>query len=95
MPIHEEPVVGAFYEDEEGKTFEVTSFDENVGTIGIQHSDGTPDEIDLDDWYGMELEQVESDDPAEDDEEEAVVKDDADDDDDDEEDIDEDIDEEE
>lgn len=61
--MHEEPVVGAFYEDQEedGRTFEVLAFDENIGTIEIQYSDGTTGEIDLDDWYGMELEQLESD----------------------------------
>lgn len=69
MPMYEEPVVGAFYEDreEDGRTFEVTAFDENDGTIEIQYSDGSTDEIDLDDWYGMDLEQLESD--EEDDEE--------------------------
>ena len=63
MPMHEEPVVGAFYEnlEEDGRTFEVTAFDENDGTIEIQYSDGSTDEIDLDDWYGMDLEQLESD----------------------------------
>lgn len=63
MPMYEEPVVGAFYEDleEDGRTFEVIAFDENDGTIEIQYSDGTSDEIDLDDWYGMDLEQLESD----------------------------------
>ncbi|GAB4511332.1 MAG: hypothetical protein Tsb0026_14210 [Sulfuricaulis sp.] len=63
MPMHEEPVVGAFYEDqeEEGRTFEVLAFDENIGTIEIQYSDGTTGEIDLDDWYGMDLEKLESD----------------------------------
>ena len=67
MPMHEEPVVGAFYEDreEDGRTFEVTAFDENDGTIEIQYSDGTTDEIDLDDWYGMDLEQLESDEEEE------------------------------
>ena len=72
MPMYEEPVVGAFYEDreEDGRTFEVTAFDENDGTIEIQYSDGTTDEIDLDDWYGMDLEQLESD--EEEDEEDDV-----------------------
>jgi hypothetical protein len=62
MPMYEEPVVGAFYADreEDGRTFEVIAFDENDGTIEIQYGDGTTDEIDLDDWYGMDLEQLES-----------------------------------
>lgn len=60
MPMHEEPVVGVFYEDqgEDGRTFEVTAFDENAGTIEIQYNDGATDEIDLDDWYGMDLAQL-------------------------------------
>ena len=60
--MYDEPVVGAVYEDREddGRTFEVISFDENDGTIEIQYSDNTSDEIDLDDWYGMDLEQLES-----------------------------------
>ena len=66
MPMYEEPVVGAFYEDEDGRTFEVVSFDENDGTIEIQYSDSTSDEIDLDDWYGLDLEKLESDDEDED-----------------------------
>ncbi len=65
MPMYEEPVVGAFYEDEDGRTFEVISFDENDGTIEIQYSDNTSDEIDLDDWYGLDLERLESDDEDE------------------------------
>lgn len=65
MPMYEEPVVGGFYEDEDGRTFEVISFDENDGTIEIQYSDNTSDEIDLDDWYGLDLERLESDDEDE------------------------------
>jgi len=87
MPMYEEPVVGAFYEDEDGRTFEVVSFDENDGTIEIQYSDSTTDEIDLDDWYGLDLERLETDDEDEDavdkTEEDAVPEDDVDDEDDD------------
>lgn len=68
MPMHEEPVVGAVYEDEDGRTFEVTAFDENEGTIEVEYEDGTPDEFDLDDWYGMDLELLESEDEDEDEE---------------------------
>ena len=71
MPMYEEPIVGAVYEDEDGRQFEVTAFDENDGTIDIQYKYGTPDEIDLDDWYGMDLEQMELD---EDDDEEELDK---------------------
>lgn len=90
MPMYEEPVVGTVYEDEDGKTFEVISFDENIGTLEVQFADGTKNEIDLDDWYGMDLEEVESED--EDDSEvdaEEVTEDEDEDQDDDEEDVDE------
>jgi Family of unknown function (DUF6763) len=87
MPMYEEPVVGAFYEDEDGRTFEVVSFDENDGTIEIQYADNTSDEIDLDDWYGLDLERLETDDEEDDAsgkvEEDAVPDDDLDDEDDD------------
>ena len=71
MPMYEEPVVGAFYEDEDGRSFEVIAFDENDGSIEIQYGDSTTDEIDLDDWYGLDLERLESDEEDEDDLEEA------------------------
>ncbi len=66
MPMYEEPVVGAFYEDEDGRSFEVIAFDENDGSIEILYSDSTTDEIDLDDWYGLDLERLESDEEDED-----------------------------
>ena len=58
MPIEEEPIVGAVYENEEGRSFEVISFDEDLGTIEVQYEDETVEEIDLDAWYEMELKRV-------------------------------------
>ena len=58
MPIEEEPIVGATYEDEEGRSFKVTSFDEDEGAIEIQFEDETVNEMDLDAWYEMELKRV-------------------------------------
>lgn len=91
MPMEEEPVVGKVYEDADGLVFEILAFDEDDGTIEIQYADGSLDEIDLDTWYEMDLQQVKTADKAEgeeaeeDDEEEEkkpkVVKDDDDDDD--------------
>ncbi|MHB8536098.1 MAG: DUF6763 family protein [Sulfuricaulis sp.] len=76
-------MVGVFYEDEDGRTFEVVSFDENDGTIEVQYADNTTDEIDLDDWYGLDLERLESDEEDDDDAvdkvDESVVADDDDD----------------
>jgi hypothetical protein len=80
MPMYEEPVVGAFYEDEDGRSFEVIAFDENDGSIEIQYGDITTDEIDLDDWYGLDLERLGSDEEDEDDLEEKETSDASDDD---------------
>lgn len=89
MPMYEEPVVGTVYEDEDGKTFEVISFDENIGTLEVQFADGAKSEIDLDDWYGMDLEEVESEDEDDSEEDEEEVTEDDDDDLDDDDDMDE------
>lgn len=70
MPMEQEPIVGAMYEDKDGVAFEVLSFDEDDGTIEIQYEDGSVDEIDIDAWYEMDLDQLESDDDDEDDEDE-------------------------
>lgn len=58
MPMEEEPVVGHMYEDPDGQSFEVLSFNEDDGTIGVQYADGTVGEIDIDAWYEMDLEQL-------------------------------------
>lgn len=60
MPMDEEPVVGAMYEDEDGLAFEVLSFDEDEGTIEVQYEDGEVSEIDIDAWYEMDLQQLKS-----------------------------------
>jgi hypothetical protein len=60
MPMEEEPVVGAMYEDEDGLAFEVLAFDEDEGTIEVQYEDGKVSEIDIDAWYEMELQRLKS-----------------------------------
>ena len=74
MPMEEEPVVGAMYEDEDGLAFEVLSFDEDDGTIEVQYEDGDVSEIDIDAWYEMDLTQLKSENwkDSEDDEPEEV-----------------------
>lgn len=74
MPMEEEPVVGAMYEDEDGLAFEVLSFDEDEGTIEVQYEDGEVSEIDIDAWYEMDLTPLKSESwkEAEEDEEEEV-----------------------
>ena len=93
MPMEEEPVVGKMYEDADGMAFEILAFDEDDGTIEIQYDDGTVDEIDLDTWYEMDLQQLKTaeksdedevdEDEEEEDEKPKVSKDSDDDDDDD------------
>ena len=60
MPMEEEPVVGAMYEDEDGLAFEVLSFDEDDGIIEVQYEDGEVSEIDIDSWYELDLQKLKS-----------------------------------
>jgi hypothetical protein len=60
MPMDEEPVVGAVYENTEGRTFEVVGFDEDEGTVKIEFEDGSVEELDIDTWYELDLKQIES-----------------------------------
>ena len=60
MPMEEEPVVGAMYEDENGLAFEVLSIDEDDGTIEVQYENGEVSEIDVDAWYEMELQPLQA-----------------------------------
>jgi hypothetical protein len=86
--MEEEPIVGAVYEDAEGRSFEVLSFDEDEATIEIEYEDGTVEEMDLDAWYELDVQQVESDDDDLDDDQEDDELDDEDDVDEDEDDLD-------
>ncbi|UCH52487.1 MAG: hypothetical protein JSW09_07670 [Pseudomonadota bacterium] len=79
MPMHEDPEVGAVYQDADGKTFEVRAFDENEGTIDVEYPDGSVETIELDAWYEMDLTQVESADEEEDEDLEADYDEDLDD----------------
>jgi hypothetical protein len=58
MPMDAEPVVGAMYEDSDGRSFEVAGLDENEATVRLRYPDGRAEEIDLDAWYEMDLEQI-------------------------------------
>jgi hypothetical protein len=60
--MEEEPIVGAMYEEAEGRRFTVLSFDEDEATIEVEYEDGTVEGMDLDAWYELEAQQVESDD---------------------------------
>ncbi len=83
MPMHELPVIGAVYEDEDGRTFEVLNFDEDEGVVEVEYENGAVEEIDVDAWYALDVEQV-SDEDDEDEDDYEEEEDDYDDDDDDE-----------
>ena len=88
MPMHELPVIGAVYEDEDGRTFEVLNFDEDEGVVEVEYENGAVEEIDVDAWYALDVEQV-SDEDDEDEDDYEEEEDDYDDDDVDDEDYDE------
>jgi hypothetical protein len=58
MPMDAEPVVGAMYENSDGRSFEVAGLDEDEATVQLRYPDGRAEEIDLDAWYEMDLEQI-------------------------------------
>ena len=60
MTIERAPEAGVWYETEEGEVFQVVAIDQSTGTAEIQYADGDVDELELDEWYDMELEEVES-----------------------------------
>lgn len=62
-PVPLQPVVGDWYADAQGVSFEVVAVDEEAGTIEVQYFDGTVEEYDADSWREMPLKPV---DPPED-----------------------------
>lgn len=58
MTMLNEPTVGDWYGDTEDKIFEIVALDTDTNTIEIQYFDGAVEDIDIDDWYEMELESV-------------------------------------
>ncbi len=49
------PVVGQWYKEADGQTFEVVAIDDNDETIEVQYADGAVEEFDMDSWESMEL----------------------------------------
>jgi len=61
MATDADPMVGNWYRHlDKGQKFEVVALDEDHGTVEIQHFDGDLEEIDIDTWYQMEIETIES-----------------------------------
>lgn len=60
MPNFNRPVIGDWYRNlQMASIFEVIALDEEDHTIEIQDFDGSVDEIDMENWYAMELEKTE------------------------------------
>lgn len=60
MSYDMDPIVGNWYQHvEKGIDFEVVAVDEETTSVEIQYVDGTLDEINLDDWYEIDLEPAE------------------------------------
>ena len=56
-----DPIIGNWYRNEEtGNDFEVVALDEDAQTIEIQYFDGEVEELELDAWYELPLEAIES-----------------------------------
>jgi hypothetical protein len=66
--MKDDPVVGAWYETEDGEVFKVLNVDAATGSVEIEYDDGAVDELDMDEWRELDAEEVESSDEDEDEE---------------------------
>jgi hypothetical protein len=56
-----DPIIGNWYRNQEtGNDFEVVALDEDAQTIEIQYFDGEVEELDLDTWYELLIEAIET-----------------------------------
>jgi len=53
------PVIGNWYRQENGEIFEVVATDPDDATVEIQYFDGTIEELDVETWEQMEIEEAE------------------------------------
>lgn len=53
-PDEDGPVIGGWYETEEGEVFQVYALDEDTDAIEVRFLDGTVDTWVLSDWPGFE-----------------------------------------
>lgn len=60
MPAQYAPTVGDWYKTLAGDSFEIVAFDEDDQTVEIQYEDGSIEELDLDTWYDLEIEPIDS-----------------------------------
>jgi hypothetical protein len=61
MATEADPIVSNWYmQQDKGLKFQVVAVDESESVIEVQHFDGDLEEIELDDWYLMDLDHIES-----------------------------------
>jgi hypothetical protein len=61
MATEADPIVTIWYKNlDSGQKFQVVAVDDRENMVEIQYFDGDIEEIDVDDWYLMELDQIES-----------------------------------
>jgi hypothetical protein len=58
MAAYPRPVVGEWYQTSSRDVFEVVALDDDEGVIEIQYFDGSIEEVDLAEWYELELRSV-------------------------------------
>lgn len=59
MANTEDPIVEQWYQQVDKDTqFRVTNVDDAAGLVEVQYLDGETEEIDLDEWYEMEMEAI-------------------------------------
>ena len=60
MTSEADPIIDEWYHClEKAQKFKVTALDEHTATVEIQYFDGNVDELDLDSWYGLDIERIE------------------------------------
>lgn len=60
MPIEDTPIVSHWYRHrDKGTRFQVQAFDEEAGMVEVQHFDGDVEEMDLEEWYTLDIEPIE------------------------------------
>lgn len=60
MSTEVDPITGNWYQHlDKGQEFQVIDVDDTTGIIETQHFDGDIEEIPVDEWFQLELEQIE------------------------------------
>jgi hypothetical protein len=61
MTSEADPIIDEWYHyPAKAQKFKVTAFDDQAATVEIQYFDGNIDELDLDTWYGLDIERIEA-----------------------------------